>query len=306
MKIRWVCLSILVAALAQAQSVSEPATVPLSSKPLKISDFGLVYPLSDDWIGATTMMRRKVAGQDSSAAPPVVLAAVYIPRNTTELSHPFFTVYSLDRPGTDCLQYLEKGVPTLQQEKAKIDKGVEPFSAAGRDFYRLDYELHEWIGHRSLICGTAKNGLLLWSVGSPDRKGVEDVVATLNLLRQATPEELEVSQREAATWDAPQKKIDPGAVRVSSGVTQGLKIKGDRPEYPVEARQARIQGTIVLTGTISKEGDLKIHEVISGPIELIGSAVKAVRTWKYRPYLLKGEPVEVMTEIQVNYTLGTN
>ena len=304
MKARFVYALILGTGLAQAQATQNTTAAP-SSKPLNISDFGLVYPLSDDWIGATTMMRRTVAAQDSSPRRHVLQAAVYIPKSSSALSHPFFTLFALEHSGGDCNRYLEAVRSDMKQEKrAKIDHGIEQFSAAGYNYYRMDFGTSEWIAHRSVICTTAKNDLLIWSVGSPDRKGVEQVVSTLNSIKSAMPEELAGSQIDAAAWDAPQKKIEPNSVHVASGVTQGLKIKGDRPEYPAEARQARIQGTVVLNGTITKEGDLKIHEVISGPIELVGSAVDAVRTWKYRPYLLEGKPVEVMTEIQVNYTLG--
>jgi len=83
----------------------------------------------------------------------------------------------------------------------------------------------------------------------------------------------------------------------------GLLIKKVQPVYPPEAKYAHIQGTVVLQAVISKTGDVVDLEVVSGPIELVVSAVNAVRKWKYRPYLLMGKPVAVSTQIVVNYVL---
>ena len=80
-------------------------------------------------------------------------------------------------------------------------------------------------------------------------------------------------------------------------------IKKVVPIYPEEARRAYIQGTVVLQAEIDKAGDITDLELLNGPIELAGSAVAAVRQWKYRPYLLLGQPVAVRTQIVVNYQL---
>ena len=95
----------------------------------------------------------------------------------------------------------------------------------------------------------------------------------------------------------------PQRVRVSSGVSKGLLIHKVNPVYPMEARQARIQGTIILEARISKEGRIVDLSVISGPPELAPAAIGAVQQWRYRPYLLQGVPVEVDTQIQVNFEL---
>ena len=95
----------------------------------------------------------------------------------------------------------------------------------------------------------------------------------------------------------------PTRVRVASGVSTGLLIKKVTPVYPEGARAARIQGTVVLQGEISQTGDITHLELLDGPSELAGSAVAAVRQWKYRPYLLMGQPVAVETQIVVNYQL---
>jgi len=95
----------------------------------------------------------------------------------------------------------------------------------------------------------------------------------------------------------------PTRVRVSSGVSQGLLITKVALEYPEEARQAHIQGTVILQVRIDKEGNVVSLELISGHPMLAATAIAAVRQWKYRPYLLNGEPVEVDTQVLVNFVL---
>lgn len=96
----------------------------------------------------------------------------------------------------------------------------------------------------------------------------------------------------------------PQRVRVSSGVSSGLLIRKVNPNYPPLARQARIQGQVLLRAQISKDGSIENLQLISGHPMLAPAAIEAVKQWKYKPYLLNGEPVEVDTEVQVNFTLG--
>jgi protein TonB len=98
----------------------------------------------------------------------------------------------------------------------------------------------------------------------------------------------------------------PQRVRVSSGVVSGLLVKRVNPVYPPLARQARIQGVVLLQAQISKSGDIENLQLISGHPMLAPAAIEAVKQWKYRPYLLNGEPVEVDTQVQVNFTLAGN
>jgi protein TonB len=91
-------------------------------------------------------------------------------------------------------------------------------------------------------------------------------------------------------------------VRISQGVTQGLVIQKVQPVYPVQARQMHIQGTVVVQATITKEGTTRDLKVISGPPVLGRAAVDAVRQWRYKPYFLNGEPIEILTQVSVNFT----
>jgi TonB family protein len=97
----------------------------------------------------------------------------------------------------------------------------------------------------------------------------------------------------------------PAKIHVKSSVMTGQKISGDNPTYPKEARAKKIQGAVVLDAIIGKDGAIENLSVTKSPDKLLSqSALDAVRTWRYRPYLLNGEPVEVDTTINVVYNLG--
>lgn len=96
----------------------------------------------------------------------------------------------------------------------------------------------------------------------------------------------------------------PQRVRVSSGVSTGLLIKKVTPNYPQLAKQARIQGSVVLQAEISKEGTIQNLQLISGHPMLAPAAIEAVKQWRYKPYLLNGEPVAVETQVVVNFSLS--
>ena len=100
------------------------------------------------------------------------------------------------------------------------------------------------------------------------------------------------------------KAAAPAKVKVSAGVIAGNKLGGASPQYPAIAKAARIQGTVVLQATISKAGTIEGLRVLSGPPMLQQSAMQAVQSWRYKPYLLNGEPVEVETQVNVIFTLG--
>ncbi|HUK26027.1 MAG TPA: energy transducer TonB [Terriglobales bacterium] len=99
-------------------------------------------------------------------------------------------------------------------------------------------------------------------------------------------------------------KPTPQRIRISQGVTAGLLVHKIEPIYPTLARQARIQGQVLLSAIISKEGAIENLQVVRGHPMLVPAAIEAVKQWRYRPYLLNGQPVEVETEIIVTFTLS--
>jgi TonB family protein len=105
------------------------------------------------------------------------------------------------------------------------------------------------------------------------------------------------------TTDGVLPKPAPSSVRVSQGVSQGLIVKRVAPVYPSVALQLRKQGSVDLLATINKDGAITAVKLLSGDTTFAKAAVDAVRQWKYRPYLLNGEPVEIQTQITINFRL---
>jgi TonB family protein len=92
-------------------------------------------------------------------------------------------------------------------------------------------------------------------------------------------------------------------LNVSQGVSQGLLTKKVQPIYPRNALTMHVEGSVQLQATISKTGDISKVKVLSGDGLLAKAASDAVKQWKYKPYLLNGEPVEIQTEVTINFKL---
>jgi periplasmic protein TonB len=92
-------------------------------------------------------------------------------------------------------------------------------------------------------------------------------------------------------------------LKVSQGVSQGLLIKSVPPVYPALARQMRVQGSVELLANIGKDGSITKVSALSGDSVLARAAIDAVKQWKYKPYYLDDQPVEIQTQITVNFKL---
>ena len=99
--------------------------------------------------------------------------------------------------------------------------------------------------------------------------------------------------------------VQPQRVRISQGVTKGLLIRRVEPGYPTLARAARVQGEVVLSAVISVNGEIENLQLVSGHPMLVPAALTAVKQWRYKPYLLNGQPTEVETTITVIFTLSS-
>jgi protein TonB len=96
----------------------------------------------------------------------------------------------------------------------------------------------------------------------------------------------------------------PKRITIGGNVQQAKLVRQPKPIYPPLAKQARISGVVHLNAVISKDGTIQDLKVISGHPLLVPSALEAVKQWVYQPTLLNGEPVEVVTQIDVNFTLS--
>ncbi len=99
------------------------------------------------------------------------------------------------------------------------------------------------------------------------------------------------------------KPVVPQRIRVGGNVQSAKLVRQPKPVYPPLARQARIQGTVRFSAIIGKDGTIQNLQLVSGHPLLVQSATDAVKQWVYQPTQLNGEPVEVITQIDVNFTL---
>ena len=113
----------------------------------------------------------------------------------------------------------------------------------------------------------------------------------------ATPPELGESMTNPCFDDS------PNLVRVTQEDVKGKLVHKVQPAYPEEARQAGIQGTVVMCASIGKDGKIKSLRSVSGPKELVPAAMKAVKKWRYAPFQVNNETVDVETDIRVNFAL---
>jgi len=97
--------------------------------------------------------------------------------------------------------------------------------------------------------------------------------------------------------------VIPQRIRISQGVTSGMLIRKIEPAYPPLAKVARVQGEVVLRAIIDREGNIQNLTLVSGHAMLVPAAIEAVSQWRFRPYLLNGQPLEVETTVTVIFTL---
>lgn len=138
-------------------------------------------------------------------------------------------------------------------------------------------------------------------------RAVHEFDEHLNLMATPTPSPDEVTLTISAPDTAAPRFAtvsDAQAIRVGGNVQATKIVQQQRPIYPPEAKAARIQGVVKLMAVIAKDGTMKHLEVISGHPLLVPAALEAVKNWVYQTTLLNGEPVDVQTQIDVNFTLS--
>lgn len=100
------------------------------------------------------------------------------------------------------------------------------------------------------------------------------------------------------------RAITPQKVRIGEKFAQQLIVRKVQPEYPEEARKQHVEGAVILKVTANKIGDVVDVQPLKGDPLLVPSAVAAVKQWKYRPYLLNGEPMAFETQVTVSFSLS--
>ncbi|HEY6352296.1 MAG TPA: energy transducer TonB [Candidatus Angelobacter sp.] len=154
-------------------------------------------------------------------------------------------------------------------------------------------------GHPILI-QSAMDAVRQWKYEPFLLEGKPVAVETRITVSYRMPSTTASTQKNSTPEDA-EKVPPPRKLRVSSGVADGNKISGEDPTYPEEAKEKKIHGDVVLQVLIDEKGNVGSLHLISGHPLLVDAATEAVKTWKYRPWLLNGEPVSVETTVTVRF-----
>ena len=185
----------------------------------------------------------------------------------------------------------------------------EPFAVtfAGQPFFGADYKQTFNGGTQwgTFVCTKFRGYFLGWMFVAISPGELEGFVRSLQRLSFLADKPGAAGGIGGSAPSTPESNAGrPMRVRVSQGVSTGLLITRVEPQYPDDARQARIQGTVVLKALIDANGDVEDLTLVSGHPMLVPAALEAVKHWKYKPYSLNGQPVKVETQITVNFQLG--
>jgi TonB family protein len=182
----------------------------------------------------------------------------------------------------------------------------EPFAVtfAGQPFFRADYKQTLNGGTRwgTFICTKLRGYFLGWMFVASSPGELEGFVRSLQRLSFfADKPGAAGGIGDSSPGTAESNAGQPLRVRVSQAVSTDLLLTKVQPQYPESARQARIQGSVVLKAVIDKNGGVEELTLVSGHPLLAPAALEAVKQWKYKPYLLNGQAVKVETQIVVNF-----
>ena len=152
-----------------------------------------------------------------------------------------------------------------------------------------------------ILAKAAGDAVKRWKFKPFINNGAASVSTTLTfafIYRDKDGDDLSVAQQTSL------EPVTNPVVWVEGEVLRKHKVKDAVPQYPRLAMTARVQGVVVFFAVIGREGEVRHLQVLEGNSMLAPAAEEAVKQWRYRPYLLGGVPVEVQTQIIVNFTLG--
>jgi TonB family protein len=185
--------------------------------------------------------------------------------------------------------------------------GLKPTLAKATWLPDRDADAQKWL---------KANGIRFWHGEDWEDKGVWEVdllpfeqnLTVYRMLRSGIFDEVTREALGAGPGSPPPTKGPRSApiarIRVGADVEQAKLIKQPKPIYPPLAKSARVRGDVKLKATIGRDGTIQDLEVLSGHPLLVPSAIQAVQQWVYKPTLVNGEAVEVITTIDVNFQLS--
>ena len=284
-----------------------------------VNDFlGLSYPLPDEWF-VNPDLSPVPAGAVKKLTSGALLLFVADKRRPQGNFRNRVLLIADDAsnydPGLTAEGYAAKFMNATGQKQA-----VEPLQSATvefavQHFHRADYRdgSETAVLYKSFVCTKVKGYWVSWTFVGGSSTELDELVNSLKRLSLQTvenPVELQPAR------SAEPSSIHNGAahgqastgpirrVRISQMVSDAFVIRKIQPAYPDEARRQHVHGNVVLKAEISHTGDVSELTVVSGDPLLAPSALEAVKQWKYKPYLLNGQPVDVETQVTVTYQLS--
>jgi len=177
------------------------------------------------------MLRNKIESADSPQKLDVLLAAVYVPKSNLSSTSPFFSLFAYRQPATDCKRNLEAMITHSQDKKDKLEGGIAEFSAAGREYFRINMARGIGGRHQCIICSTANGHLLVWNAGASNQKGLDAIVATLNSITPLPQRSAAESGQSAGQKDG-QADVGPSKLTIAyspAKQSEGLNRGYNRP-----------------------------------------------------------------------------
>ncbi len=299
-------IGVLLAALAKARSSGATDNTPGPEHGIIVSNtyanefLGFWFLIPDGW----QVNRESVGAEREGEAKRITsggLELLVIDRGDRKHGGSRIVISAMDATG------YSSGTPAFASNfvRAPIDatggevlREAFPVDFAGQHFFRADYRQDFKGGSQwgAFVC-TKFNGYFIgWTFVTYSAEELEGLVNSLQRLSfrdQPVPIAGIISSHPSLGAARPQR------IRVSTRVSENLLIKRVEPQYPGDA--TRIQGQVVLKALIDKNGDVENLTVVTGHPMLIPAAIEAVKQWKYRPYLLNGQTVEMETQITVTF-----
>jgi TonB family protein len=302
--------SVLVASLARAQRPDATPATPGPERGTIVSNtyanefLGFWFPIPDRW-----QVNRESVGADREGEAKRItgggLELLVIDRGDRKHGGSRIVISAMDATGYSA------GTPAFASNFVRGPIGATggevlrealPVDFAGQHFFRGDYRQDFKGGSQwgAFVC-TKFNGYFIgWTFVTDSAEELEGLV---NSLQRLSFRDQPAPMGGIVVSHLPAGAPRPQRIRVSQRVSEALLIRGVAPEYPDGARQKHIEGSVTLIALIDKNGDVGELSVVSGPNLLVPAALEAVRQWKYKPYLLQGEPLAMQTQIVVPFLL---
>ncbi len=329
MKFAWRCVVaffVMACGIALAQQSSNGSSATLAFEDGRIANnvysnecLGFSLAIPDGW-------KPKPVGTDGKAAhigkAALVLLIIGEPKEGSSESQIVLTARDAGGSVMSAEEVVSKSVQTQingDRQRSELVRDAYAVDYGGRRLFRADYKqtINGRVLYRAFVYTRFRDFYIGESLGAESPADLELAVSSLHGIsfREDKPNPKCVmrgddssnsggiiggvlSSKPGTSSDLPQR------VRVSSGVSTGLLVEKVQPQYPGAAKQARIQGQVVLQAEIDKNGDVEELTLISGHPMLAPAAIEAVKQWKYKPYLLNGQPEKVETQVVVIFQLA--